>query len=173
MFDKRKTTDSSGKGQANSEPTPDRGAAISSITEQIYISNFLGAKDGKALKEMGITATLCLRQNIPASREELNHSGANIKEISHHPLEDGPHSFYDFKKAVEALDRLCSEHDRVLVHCHAGRSRSVAVAAAHLAHKLKLSAEEAFRLISDKRDTGVSLELERSAQRYIRNKSAT
>jgi protein-tyrosine phosphatase len=50
-------------------------------------------------------------------------------------------------------------HGRVVVHCRAGRSRSIAVVAAYLTRLFGIGADEALDLITSKRPSAVAPEL--------------
>ena len=53
--------------------------------------------------------------------------------------------------AVYMLDELLGRHRTVLVHCHAGVSRSSTVVATYLAHKDGINFDEAIELVRSKR----------------------
>jgi protein tyrosine phosphatase (PTP) superfamily phosphohydrolase (DUF442 family) len=147
-----------------SEISPRAEGPISLITESIAISNFKGAENPDELKKLGISAIVCLIERS-ASAEIMQAAG--IEKLMHIPLEDGPHYYDDFRKCVNALTTLLDEEKRVLVHCHAGRSRSVAVVAAYIGAQHKLDWEAAVSLIREKRETNISAELLTSLKRYL------
>ncbi|KAL3313108.1 Dual specificity protein phosphatase 16 [Cichlidogyrus casuarinus] len=60
-----------------------------------------------------------------------------------------------FDTTFQFLERVRQENGRVLVHCHAGISRSPTIAVAYLMRLLKLPMSDAFKYISDSRE-GVS-----------------
>lgn len=58
-----------------------------------------------------------------------------------------------FSEAVSWIDQaLQTEGQTVLVHCHAGVSRSASIVAAYLIYKMSMSAEEAVAYVTARRD---------------------
>lgn len=91
------------------------------IADQIAIGNY---RDAAAAKQP-IDAILCLTGCCDERREDM--------EVLKVPLNDGAGN--DPRHVDEAVDFLSDMVDagaRILVHCHAGRSRSVAIVARHL-----------------------------------------
>ena len=69
------------------------------------------------------------------------------------PLVDGPGNDRRWvRQAVAFIDDVVSAEDSVLVHCHAGRSRSVAVVARFLSESQGITRQSALALIAAKRD---------------------
>jgi protein tyrosine phosphatase (PTP) superfamily phosphohydrolase (DUF442 family) len=60
-----------------------------------------------------------------------------------------------FRKLVQDLIDMAEGSPPVLVHCHAGRSRSVTVVAGYLVKTRGWTAQAAYDFISSKRDTAV------------------
>jgi len=81
----------------------------------------------------------------------------------------GSCDYSSFAEAVEKLASLHKHHDSVLVHCHKGRNRSVAVTAAYIATQMpSLSSRGAIQLIQDKRPIADPNSLMRYwANRYV------
>jgi protein-tyrosine phosphatase len=61
-----------------------------------------------------------------------------------------------FRFAIDDLKRLTASNSPVLVQCHAGRSRSAVVVAAHLMEAGGLNPEMAIALVASKREINVS-----------------
>jgi protein-tyrosine phosphatase len=61
--------------------------------------------------------------------------------------------------AIQALEELIASHPPVLVHCHAGRSRSVVIVAAYLARTMDLEPQRALACVKNKRAANVTPEL--------------
>src|SRR6516162_3527999 len=94
------------------------------ITADIAVGNYLEAQNASLLGERGIHSVLGLDGTLQ-NRKSAELGLADIEVV---PLEDGPGNDPRlFRLATAALERLAREHPPVLVHCHAGRSRSVVV----------------------------------------------
>ena len=76
-------------------------------------------------------------------------------------LLDGPgNSPSKYLRAIDSVKRLRADLAPVLVHCHAGRSRSVIVVASHLIRDHGYSLAEAMTLIASKRDVLITAGLQ-------------
>lgn len=111
------------------------------ITPRIAIGNYLDA----AALQAEIDAVLCLRDDCCDERR----TDVDVLCI---PLVDGPGN--DRRRVAEAVQFIadvCDAGDRVFVHCHAGRSRSVVVVARYLVEQRGMTAAGALALIASKR----------------------
>lgn len=119
------------------------------VTDTIAIGNLRDVKNTDLLKEHGIVGVLGLIDALKDTEpEELG-----VEEIEVVPLIDGAGNVPDhFFLALRRLEELVAYASPVLVHCHAGRSRSVIVVAAYLMKHEHLSATEAIQLIASKRE---------------------
>jgi Dual specificity phosphatase, catalytic domain len=123
------------------------------ITERIAIGNFLEAQDPALLRQHGVRSVLSLDGTLsPADAPRLC-----VDVVAAFRLIDGagndPRVFW---RAVESLGELVRSHPPVLVHCHAGRSRSVVVVAEHLAKTLGIDPEDAVARVTAKREVNVT-----------------
>jgi hypothetical protein len=97
------------------------------VTDSLLVGDTDDASDHDGLRAAGVTAVLSLTHDSPASP-------ARGYTVVDRPLVDGPRNDAEaFTDAVDSLRSLLARGERVLVHCSAGASRSVAVAAAALA----------------------------------------
>ena len=112
------------------------------IAPRIFIGNTLEANDPEILQRDRIRAILCLCGCMKnTSAHELG-----VEELVVVHLEDGPGNPTSlFLSAVQELKRLADQYPRVLVHCHAGRSRSATVAARYLMATEDYTPEKAVR----------------------------
>jgi dual specificity phosphatase 12 len=113
------------------------------ITEQIAIGNLVAAKN---IVEEQFDIVICLTGCC---------DGDDDKDICREifPLNDGPgNSKLKIIQAVESIQEAVEAGDRVLVHCHAGQSRSVCIVALWMMQYQGLAKSEALTLISWKRD---------------------
>lgn len=96
---------------------------------------------------------LCLKPDCCADRTDL--------ESVCIPLVDGAGNKPALlRKALSELDQAVADGMKVLVHCHAGRSRSVSVVARYLMESMGITAEEALTLIQQKRKIYLSQGIE-------------
>jgi len=85
-----------------------------------------------------------------------------VQRIEIIPLEDGPGNDPKLlRSAVEILEHLAMKAAPVLVHCHAGRSRSVVVVAAYLMRTSGLDADAALAQVAAKKEIAITPGLER------------
>jgi protein-tyrosine phosphatase len=110
------------------------------------------------LQNQRIAAVLSLDRTL----DEMDVGRLGLKEVASIPLEDAiGNDARIFLRAVDALERLEREHKRVLVQCHAGRSRSAVVVAGYLMKSLHIDAEAALEQVGSKRQIAVTTGLER------------
>jgi hypothetical protein len=111
------------------------------ITDHIAIGNFVDAENPGP----DVDVILCLkpqcctsRVDIPAIRVPIADKAGNNPAL--------------YRKAVSELARAVAAGKRVLVHCHAGRSRSVCIVAKYLMDSQGISSDEALAQIRKKRE---------------------
>lgn len=133
---------------------PDVVCSMTWIVEgKIAIGNFGAAVDRGFLREHGFRSILGLTTHLTGKR--LDALGVEAMEVI--PLVDGPgNDLRTFERAVATLTQFAKEHPPVLVHCHAGRSRSVIVTAAYLKGALDIGSEEALLMVTRKREACVT-----------------
>ena len=127
------------------------------ITESIWIGNHVDARDLAALAGAGIGSILCLDGCLAGATPE----SLGVGRIEVVELVDGAGNPPErFLRAVRLLRELSTGHAPVLVHCHAGRSRSAAVVCRHfmLDHGDTLSA--AMRRITRHRRVAITAGLQ-------------
>lgn len=124
------------------------------ITDQIAIGNRHDAMDLGFLISNGIDAVLNLAYDLDISYFQFYHEKEYRFQIEYQKvgLIDGAgNKSSTFAAAVYMLDQLLERHDKVLVHCHAGISRSSSVVTTYLSHKNGISLDEALNLVKEKR----------------------
>ena len=116
------------------------------IPNKLYVGGLWDATSFEQLQEFNITAIL----DVASNQGQKTHGRlySNIR------LHDGPGNLpEDFHQAVMALESLMNDPaEVVLVHCHAGVSRSPTICATYLAMKNKITFDEAVATIRNKRD---------------------
>ena len=127
------------------------------INDSIAIGNFSEATDKRLLRDAGIRSIL----SLDGSLEEESAEELGVDDIAAIALIDGPgNDPRRFSRAVETLCELVEQLSPVLVHCHAGRSRSVAVVAGYLVSAEGLHPHQALSRIRTERQVFIAPELE-------------
>jgi protein-tyrosine phosphatase len=117
------------------------------ITEHIAIGNFI---DAEKTSKNEVDAVLCLKPDC------CSEDNKNI-DVMCLPLEDGAgNDRRYFNDAVDFIDDVVSSGERILVHCHAGRSRSVCMVARYFMMKMGMTSHQAIEKIEDKREIYLS-----------------
>ncbi len=130
---------------------------MDSITEDVWIGNSDEAKDRDSLRLAGIRSMLCLDGCMKgAGVEELGVDRVEVVEL----LDGAGNRPEVFLRAVRLLRELAAKHPPVLVHCHAGRSRSAAVVCKFLMIEEGNSLVEAMRRITAKRKVAIAAALQ-------------
>lgn len=112
------------------------------ITDQVAIGNF---RDAASVSSAEVSAIVCVAGCCDPDRVE--------PDVYVFELIDGPgNPPATFDGAVETVVDLLTSGERVLVHCHAGRSRSVCVVAAALMKTQGLSRSAAIATVAAKRE---------------------
>ena len=117
------------------------------VSEQIAIGGFV---DALAVTPGQVDAVLCLKERCC---DESNKS----LDVFCVPLKDGPGNRLDLVMlAVEFIDSTVKSGHRILVHCHAGRSRSVCIVAKYLCLYKFQSPDQAIARIGRVRDINLT-----------------
>jgi len=128
------------------------------ITDSIAIGNREEAENLDLLRDQSIGSILGLIKLLaPCDASRLG-----VRRIAVFPLVDGPgNDVRIVQQAVDTLAELASEVPPVLVHCHAGRSRSAIVVAGFLMKSLGIEADEALAMVAAKREIYAAPEMTR------------
>ncbi len=123
---------------------------------RLAIGNFGAAQDAEFLKRHGIRSVLGLTDHLSGKTAEET----GLERLLVKPLIDGAGNSPDqLVRIVDELAELVEKHPPVLVHCHAGRSRSVVVVAGYLVRTHGMRPDDSIALIAARRDIAVSAEL--------------
>jgi len=127
------------------------------ITDHIWIGSFVDANDRNALHQNGIRSILCLDGCLTEKKaEELGVDRIEVVELI-----DGRGNRPEvFLRAVGLLMQLKTKHSPVLVHCHAGQSRSAAVVCKFLMKQEGNSLTDAMKRITTKRKVAIQAGLQ-------------
>lgn len=117
------------------------------VTENIAIGNFLDARSSLTGQ---VDAVLCLNENC------CDEADSHI-DLLCVPMVDGPgNNPKAIDQAVDFIDAVVSSDGKILVHCHAGRSRSVCVVARYLMAAHRMTRHQALEAIARKREIFLS-----------------
>lgn len=117
------------------------------ITPQIAIGNFINAQNASPAE---IDAILCLKTGCCDENDDRF-------DILCLPLKDGVgNTRRDITDAIDFIDGVVSDGKKILVHCHAGRSRSVCIVARYLILKQYMTQQQALDKIESIRDIFLS-----------------
>lgn len=114
------------------------------ITDNLYYGGLEDAGDSAPYREREIEHVIQLTYEPPGSGYPKD------VEVHTFSMMDGPQNDEaTFRAAVSKIVEILEANATVLVHCSAGRSRSVCVAAAALGQFEQLSFEEAFAQVEE------------------------
>lgn len=117
------------------------------ITENIAIGNYLDAQNASPNE---VDAILCLIDNCC----DIDDERFDVENI---PLVDAAgNDKRVFNDCTDFIDDVVSSGDKILVHCHAGRSRSVCIVARYFMLKHGLTSHQALVKIEAKREIYLS-----------------
>jgi len=127
------------------------------ITDTLAIGNYLDAADTKLRQSNGIRSMICLNGELRGVKpQELG-----LEALENYDLKDGPgNDPAIFRRAVETVARFVSRTPKLLVQCHAGRSRSVIVVAAHLMRVHGWDSRQALSFVTAKREAALTAGIE-------------
>lgn len=127
------------------------------ITDEIWIGSFNDAQDPKALSDSGIQSILCLDGCLRGWEARK----LGVERIEVVELIDGRGNRPEvFLRAVTLLAELKKRHAPVLVHCHAGQSRSAAVVCKFFMNYESNSLSEAMKKITLRRKVAIQAGLQ-------------
>jgi len=96
------------------------------ITDQVAIGNYLEAQDPALLRQHRFRSVMSLDGTLAADDADRLGVGA---VVALRLIDGAGNDLRVVRRAVESLGELVRSHATVLVHCHAGRSRSVVIVA--------------------------------------------
>ena len=122
------------------------------LDRRIGIGNVFAAKDIVLIKEEGIRSIFGLTEELLSVRP----AQLGVEKIVVRPMLDGHgNQASAFCHMIDDLVRLEREHGPVMVHCHAGRSRSVILVAGYLRRTQGYFPEVALRLVQKHRHSQI------------------
>lgn len=132
--------------------------AVTRIRDNLYISD-IDAVRTTDLDRFGIDRVITICQD---------NTSENVGcAYNHYDIPDDEHNYEIFEAAVDRLRDAWNDGERVLVHCHAGMSRSVCASAAAIAAEENIPVDSALYEIGQSRGIAPGWELKDSAKRYV------
>lgn len=119
------------------------------IIDRLYLSNIATAANREVLLDLGITHIVTAVIGVkPMYPEDFEYKCINLRDI---PNEENKMAEV-IPETVDYIDQKLNEdkNNKVLVHCIAGRSRSVSILIAYLMMKQGYSFDDALSLIQNK-----------------------
>lgn len=113
---------------------------LTEIRPQVWITDRTTGRDHDRLSALGFRAVLCLDR---AEFDSSSDPDSWPLVVWLRALDSGRPTPEAFGEAVAALRALVERHGKVIVHCHHGTGRSVAVVAAYLVESEGLTPDEA------------------------------
>jgi len=120
----------------------------SQVTPYMYLGNMKDAGDIPLLERLGVTHVLNVTSVIPTY--------SKVKNIKYKQLQAADNNYQNLKQyfdqACEFIDKARENGGRVLVHCHAGVSRSPTLSLAYLIKHQAMALPEAYKLVKAQRN---------------------
>lgn len=127
-------------------PVYEQGDPVEILT-YVYLGSAFHAANQRTLDRLKITALLNVSRNCPNLSELGN---LHYKCI---PVEDSGNADISswFHEAIEYIDQVKSSGGKVLIHCHAGISRSATICLAYLMTTKRIRLDEAYEYVKKRR----------------------
>ncbi|KAF8790316.1 dual specificity protein phosphatase Mpk3-like [Argiope bruennichi] len=131
------------------EPTPNDPPFPVEILPYLFLGNAENSTDLEALRRHNITYILNVTPNLPNAfkDEEFGIRYMQIPVQDHWSQNLSPY----FPNAIAFIDRARQNNQAILVHCVAGISRSVTITLAYLMQKLRMSLNDAFDFVRQRK----------------------
>lgn len=123
---------------------------VTRVLPFLYLGNERDARDADLLDRLGVGYVLHVTTTPPPGLETRHGPGLRCKRL---PASDSCHQNLKqfFQEAFAFMDEAHANGSRVLVHCHAGISRSPTITVAYLMRHLRLPLVDAYRYLKAKR----------------------
>ncbi|MCA8975320.1 MAG: dual specificity protein phosphatase family protein [Planctomycetes bacterium] len=123
------------------------------ITDHIAIGNYLEAQDRDLLGRERIRSILGLDGKLRG----VEPGSFGVDRLRVFDLIDGPgNDPRVFQLAVDCVRKFVRDAAPLLVHCHAGRSRSIVVVAGYFVAHLRSTRDDALARVTSKREANIT-----------------
>lgn len=117
------------------------------IINGVYLGNIDSSHDYKKLKELGITDIVSVVAGYqPPFPNEFNYLVVEATDSETTSLSEV------FNRSNDFIDKVFENNGKVLIHCVAGRSRSVTILAVYLINKFGMNVQDIIDIIKRKRN---------------------
>jgi len=117
------------------------------IIDGTYIGNINSVYDFNKLKELGITHVISVLAGFnPPFPEDFKYLVLNALDTQNTDMSK------NFKSANDFIDDAIENNGKVLIHCMAGRSRSVTILSAYIINRYGFPVEKTLDFIKNKRN---------------------
>ena len=117
------------------------------LINNLYIGSVGAAMNYKILKEKGITHIICAAMNIKQYfPDKFKYLTVNLLDSENENIK----KYFD--QTGKFIDQAFKNKGKVLVHCHAGISRSSSICLAYIIKYRKISLDKALEIVKKKRD---------------------
>ena len=116
---------------------------IDKITNEIFLGNEDGQRDLNRLKDLGIT-------NVLVCGSELGIFHPNDLSYMHLEMTGSPEE--DLNKYIPNCFDFIEKSEKTYVHCAGGKGRSASIVIGYLMFKKKITYEEAYNIVKEKRN---------------------
>ncbi|XP_071502995.1 dual specificity protein phosphatase 10-like [Diadema antillarum] len=127
---------------------PSEGIPMTQILPHLYVGNEVDAGNLDELRHHGIGYVLNVTNTVPCF-----HEGESAMHYLRIPVRDNGliNLRCHFQKAYDFIDEARRRNARVLVHCHAGISRSSTITIAYVMKYMNQSMTQAYQFVKNKR----------------------
>lgn len=126
--------------------TPDRRYEMSEIISGLYLGGEEIAMNKELLKKNNVSIILNITEHIPFYHEP-DFTYYRIPIIDAHHINIKQY----FDDTFKIIDSVIMDNKKILVHCHAGISRSATIVIAYIMKKNKMKMDEAYKLVHNER----------------------
>lgn len=116
------------------------------IIDGVYLGSINSVYDYEEMKKIGITHIISVVAGFYPSDDNFNYLILNALDTENTNLREY------FEKCNQYIDEALENDNKVLIHCMAGRSRSVTILCAYIIKKFGMNVENALKSIKNKRD---------------------
>ena len=116
------------------------------IIDGVYLGNINSVYDYEEMKKLGITHIISVVAGFYPSDKSFNYLILNALDTENTNLSEY------FEICNNYIDEVLENNNKILIHCMAGKSRSVTILCAYIIKKFGMNVENSLKSIKYKRD---------------------